>query len=123
MRLSVMLVNCAVLVAPTVNVNSPPGSGRDAGLASFVTSSEPDSTRMPMLKAMSQLHLDGEPGTVLSAVVQTPPVFCDQLVQFGRFRRPSPSLSWQRTLSTRTPSICGLLAVLMSPQPSLSRLT
>ena len=76
-----------------------------------------------MLKAGSQLHFEGEPGTVLSAVVQTPPEFWDQLVQFGRLSLPSPSLSWQTTLSTRTLSICGLFAVLMSPQPSLSRLT
>src|SRR5439155_12241115 len=62
----------------------------------------PVSTKIGRLNVMSQLHFDGDPGTVSFGVLQTPPVFCDQLVQLGRFNFPSPSVSTQLTLSTRT---------------------
>src|SRR5215471_14539934 len=80
----------------------PPGSGNEAGLAVLTTKMFPVSTKTGILKVRSQLHFDGEPGAASAGVLQTPPLFWDQLVQFGRFNFPSPSLSWHRTLSTRT---------------------
>src|SRR2546425_2476160 len=87
----------------------------------------PVSTRIGRLNVMSQLHFDGDPGTVSFGVLQTPPVFCDQLVQLGRFNLPSPSVSTQLTLSTRTVTTLPFggphpLAVLISRHASPSRL-
>src|SRR5881397_3530465 len=79
----------------------------------------PVSTKIGRLNVMSQLHFDGDPGTVSFGTLQTPPVFCDQLVQLGRFNLPSLSVSTQLTLSTRTVTTLPFggphpLAVLMS---------
>src|SRR6266487_4172446 len=61
----------------------------------------PVSTWMGTVKPMSQLHFDGEPGAARVGLVQTTPVFCDQLVQLGKLKKPlAPALHW--TLSTRT---------------------
>src|SRR5438445_13740720 len=87
----------------------------------------PVSTRIGRLNVMSQLHFDGDPGTVSFGTLQTPPVFCDQLVQLGRFNLPSLSVSTQLTLSTRTVTTLPFggphpLAALMSRRASPPRL-
>src|SRR5882724_6719283 len=86
---------------------------------------DPVSTKIGTVNPMSQLHFDGAPGKAFAAVLQTPPVFCDQLVQLGRLKNPfDPAL--HATLSTRTVTTrpFGLphpLAVVTSPHASPSR--
>src|SRR5262245_20510730 len=108
MRSIVTLTKEDEFVKLMAKVNSPPGSGSEVGVpvfTSLVAETLAVSTRTGMLNVLSQLHFEGEPGAVSSGPPHTMPEFWDQLVQFGRFSLPSPSVSWQETLSTRTVTI------------------
>src|SRR5262245_8331498 len=116
---SVTLVNCESFVWWTVNANAPPGSGREVGSAVFVTVRLPTSTKIGTLNPMSQLHFEGDPGYASNAVWHVV-LFPDvrQLVQFGRFRTPSPSESLQSVFVTSTVTICVGWLPSMSPHVS-----
>src|SRR4026209_1636835 len=61
----------------------------------------PVAAEVGRVKPVSHLHFDGEPGRAPLGVLQTSPVFCDQLVQLGRLKNPLVP-AWHTTLSTRT---------------------
>src|SRR5690349_16123375 len=95
--LMVIVGIAAVFVTLTVYVNCPPGSGRLDGLASFVTVMLPFSTTTGTWNKSSHTHFDlvsgAESNALLSVRLQAVPELLCQLVQLGRFRKPSPSVS------------------------------
>src|SRR6187549_2180096 len=91
--------NEALLVTTTVKVTVPPGSGIWVGDADLSTLMVACSTRTGTWNWSSQTHFDFVSGSksVALAIAQPVPWLLCQLVQFGRFRKPSPSESRQRT--------------------------
>src|SRR5436190_3083528 len=85
----------AVLVTTTVYVTVPPGSGICVGEADLSTVIVACSTRTGTWKWSSHTHLDFVSGSksVALAMLQPVPWLLCQLVQLGRLRKPSPSLS------------------------------
>ncbi len=100
------------------NVTLPPGSFTVAGYAVFFTSSLAGGTGTSTWKSPSQRHFDGDPG---NASVGEPHISLTpdwrQLVQLGKFRKPSPSGSLHTAVMV-IPALSGLSPLVMSPQES-----